>query len=447
MVECVGHRERVLLRHDRLRQRCKRDSSVPYRVLPDFRQSRLAAPRYDDPCRGTRLAVLQSYMATATETTQTRTAAAIPPQVRPIAAPRRRRWQYLAAILVVGATAFAAARVLPRLTATPPQPVVTASGRIEGREVTLAAKDIQARVKRLLVDEGDTVKRGQLLAELEANSLEARIASLEAAVASIDAQIRQASIDVGLTAKNIDASIAAAEAAVSSARARVTRATAIHANATADQQRAIRLFNDNVISRHELDQLEMTVRTSEADVDAADKDLARTQADLRLARASKDTIGLKQQHVRALQASRRAATGQLAEVRANLAECQVVAPTDGTILSRPVEVGDVVSPGSPVFVMVDMSRLYVKVYVPEPDIPKLKLGDPAEIVVDAFPHRRFAARVSKIHEQAEFTPKNVETAEERLKLVFGVELTFVNPDRLLKPGMPADCIIHWTTTE
>ena len=126
-----------------------------------------------------------------------------------------------------------------------------------------------------------------------------------------------------------------------------------------------------------------------------------------------------------------------------LAERQIVAPTDGTILSRPVEVGDVVSPGSAVFRMVDMGRLYVKVYIPEPDIGKLRLGDPAEIAVDAFPNRRFAARISKIPDEAEFTPKNVETAEERLKLVFGVELTFITPDDVLKPGMPADCVIHW----
>jgi HlyD family secretion protein len=103
----------------------------------------------------------------------------------------------------------------------------------------------------------------------------------------------------------------------------------------------------------------------------------------------------------------------------------------------------VVSPGSPIFVMVDMSRLYLKVYIPEPDIPKLKLGDEAEIQVDAFPGRTFRARISKIYDQAEFTPKNVETKEERVKLVFGVELAFVSGEGVLKPGMPADCVIRW----
>jgi HlyD family secretion protein len=89
---------------------------------------------------------------------------------------------------------------------------------------------------------------------------------------------------------------------------------------------------------------------------------------------------------------------QIAEVDANLAERKIVAPSDGTILSRPVEVGNVVSAGSPVFVMVDMNWLYVKVYIPEPDIPKIKLGDPADVSVDAFPGRTFPARVTKIYQ-------------------------------------------------
>jgi HlyD family secretion protein len=93
-----------------------------------------------------------------------------------------------------------------------------------------------------------------------------------------------------------------------------------------------------------------------------------------------------------------------------------------------------------------MNRLYLKVYIPEPEIPKLKLGQPAEINVDAFPGRTFAARITKIYDQAEFTPKNVETKEERVKMVFGVELGLDNPERLLKPGMPADCRIRWNNS-
>jgi HlyD family secretion protein len=361
--------------------------------------------------------------------------------------PRRKHLLPAFIVLALVVAAFALARAWPTLFSNPPAYVVRASGRIEGREATLAAKTIQGRVKRLLADEGQTVTKGQLLAELDAAQVEAQVAAAHAAVANLDAQVRQASLDVAYTAKNSDASIAAADAAVSSAQAHVVRANAIVVNAASAYERANALFNGGAISKQELDAAEMTLRTSRADVTAAEKDVTRVEANLALAKASSDTIALKRQQLQALQESRRSAAARLEEARANLAERLIIAPENGTIVSRPVEVGDVVSPGSPIFQVVDMSKLYVKVYIAEPDIAKLRLGDSAEVFVDAFPGRSFAAQISKISDQAEFTPKNVETAEERLKLVFGVELGLSNPDGVLKPGMPADTVIQWKTTE
>jgi multidrug resistance efflux pump len=334
-------------------------------------------------------------------------------------------------------------KILPRLFHKAPQDVIVASGRIEGREVTLAPKEIQGRIKSLWVDEGYKVKKGQLLAELESDQLEAQLATAQANVANLDAQIQQATVDVSYTTKNTSAALAAAEAAVASAQAHLAHSQAVLADTSAEYQRAQDLYDGGVVSRSALDLATMNFHTSQADVEASEKDLKQAEANLKVAQAAKDTVALKTQVLRALRASRHAAAAQLAVAQANLAERNIYAPTDGTILARPVEVGDVVVPGSPIFVMVDMSRLYVKVYIPEPDIPKIKLGDLAEVNVDAFPGRKFDARVTKVYEQAEFTPKNVETKEERVKLVFGVELTFVNPEGLLKPGMPADAAIHW----
>jgi HlyD family secretion protein len=359
--------------------------------------------------------------------------------------PSRKRLLAALVILVLALAAFAVVRAWPGLFSQPISQVVRASGRIEGREVTLAAKTIQGRVKRLLADEGQTVTKGQLLAELDAAQLDAQVAAAAASVTNLDAQIRQASLDVAYTAKNADASIAAADAALSSVRAHVVRANAILVNATAAYERTKALFNDGAISKQDLDAAEMALHTSRADVAAADKDVVRAEANLALAHASTDTIGLKRQQFHALEGSRLSAVARLSEAQANLAERLITAPENGTIVSRPTEVGDVVSPGSPIFQVVDMTRLYVKVYVPEPDIAKLRLGDAAEVFVDAFPGRGFAARISKIYDQAEFTPKNVETADERVKLVFGIELALRNTDGVLKPGMPADCAIHWTS--
>jgi multidrug resistance efflux pump len=359
--------------------------------------------------------------------------------------PRTLIFRVLALGIVAGVVAGLSIWVLPGLIKQTAPNVIQASGRIEGREVTLAPKEIQGRVKRLLVDEGFKVQKGQLLAELESQQLDARFATLDANVANVDAQVKQASIDIGFTIKNSDASIAAAEAVVSAVAARLSRSEAVLENNKAEYDRQTTLFREGVISKSALDQATMNYQTSLADADAAQKDLRQATANLALAQASKDTIELKQQQLHALQEVRRGAAAQLREAQANIEEREIRAPIDGTILSRTVEVGDVVNPGSPVFVMVDMSRLYLKVYVPEPDIPKLKLGDLAQITVDAFPGRTFPARITKIYDQAEFTPKNVETKEERVKLVFGVELTFVQADAAIKPGMPADCTVQLET--
>ena len=345
--------------------------------------------------------------------------------------------------LALATIAILAIWVVPSLIPEPPADLVQASGRIEGREVTLAAKEIQGRVKNLLVDEGHKVRKKQLLAELESQQLDARFQIFAANLAQIDAQIEQASIEVELTTKTSAASIAAAEAVLSATTARLQRSRAVLANHEAEYKRLADLFRQGIISRSLLDHATMNHQTSAADVDAAEKDLAHARASLVMADTSRDMIEVKRHQLHSLRELRRAAEAQLAEAQANIEERMIYAPVDGTILSRTVEVGDVANPGSPIFVMVDMSRLYLKVYVPEPDIPKLKLGDPADVTVDAFPGRTFPARITKIYEEAEFTPKNVETREERVKLVFGVELGFVDPDPVLKPGMPADCIIRW----
>ncbi|HEY7187565.1 MAG TPA: biotin/lipoyl-binding protein [Vicinamibacterales bacterium] len=151
------------------------------------------------------------------------------------------------------AAAIALAFAWPTLFSPPTGQSVRASGRIEGREMTLAAKTIQARVKRLLVDEGDTVAKGQLLAELDATQVEAQVAAAGASVANLDAQVRQAALDVAYTTKNSNATITASDAAVSSAQANL-----VLARASADTVE---------LKRQQLRALEETRRTASARLD------------------------------------------------------------------------------------------------------------------------------------------------------------------------------------
>ncbi|GER92893.1 secretion protein HlyD [hot springs metagenome] len=343
------------------------------------------------------------------------------------------------ALVVIASVAwFIRGKLLEKI----PEGLIIASGRIEGREVTISPK-IQGRLKSLLVDEGETVKKGQLLAEIVSDQLDARYANARENAALLKAQVEQAASDLSFTEQNTSASISAAEAAVNAARAQLQKAQSVFGKAKNDYERYSSLFQEQLISASAYDLAKMQYETGIADVSAAEKELKRAEANLKSALASKELVEVKKKQLKSAEANYRAALARLEEAYADLKETKIYSPSNGTILSRPVENGEVVNPGTPLYVMVDMDRLYVKVYVPEPDIGKLKLGNEARIYVDAFPQKTFNARITKIYEQAEFTPKAVETREERVKLVFGVELSVENPEGIVKPGMPADAVIRW----
>jgi HlyD family secretion protein len=135
------------------------------------------------------------------------------------------------------------------------------------------------------------------------------------------------------------------------------------------------------------------------------------------------------------------------EAESVLSDLTLVAPIDGVITTRVRDKGEVVSAGSPVFDVVNLDRLYLKVYVPESQIGMLRLSLPARIYTDAFPDKPFPAVARYIASRAEFTPKEVQTPDERVKLVYAVKLYLdENPDHCLTPGLPADAVIRWQDT-
>ncbi len=274
-----------------------------------------------------------------------------------------------------------------------PDGLIILSGRIEGRQISVSPK-VQGRIIKLLRDEGDKVRKQELLCEIDSDQITARYRS----------QLENSE---------------AAFFSVAQAKANLGRAKASFEKSKADYDRYSHLLQEELVSKSEFDRIKMQYESSLAEVEAALKVIAQAEANHR---ASKE---------------------KLREILSELNETKIYAPSDGVILTRPVEIGEVVNPGSVLYVIVDPNRLYVKVYVPEPDIGKLKLGAPARIYIDAYPDKFFNGRVTKIYEQAEFTPKNVETKEERVKLVFGVEVSVENPEGILKPGMPADVVIKW----
>jgi HlyD family secretion protein len=145
-----------------------------------------------------------------------------------------------------------------------------------------------------------------------------------------------------------------------------------------------------------------------------------------------------------VQARVRQAQAEVAERRSIWRDLSLLAPASGTVTLRLREAGEVVAAGTPVLEIVNLDRLFVKIFVPENQIGKIRLGLPARVYVDAFPDEPFPARVSTIASTAEFTPKEVQTRDERVKLVYSVKLALTqNPGHRLTPGMPADAVIRW----
>ncbi len=274
-----------------------------------------------------------------------------------------------------------------------PEGILEGYGRIEGTEVTVSSK-VAGRLTTLAVTEGDRVEPGALIAELLAEEIEARLAQAEGRLRAAEQRVKQVSARIGTLEHHA-------------------------ATARADHQRNQTLARGGAISQQQLDASENAVR-------AAEGELAATRELLGVARAE------------AAEAS--AARN---EAQAASAETRITAPVGGTVVTKAAEAGELVFPGKPLVVLVDLTRPYLRVYLPERDIGKVKLGDPARVYVDSFPGRPFEATVTEVANKAEFTPKDVHMPDERVTLVYSVKLEIKNPEGILKPGMPADALIRW----
>jgi membrane fusion protein YbhG len=116
----------------------------------------------------------------------------------------------------------------------------------------------------------------------------------------------------------------------------------------------------------------------------------------------------------------------------------IYSPVEGLVLRKNLEVGEMANPGVPILTLMKPSEIWLRAYVPEEEVGRIKLGDPALVTVDAYPARRFPGRITEIASGAEFTPRNVQTKKERVNLVFRIKIGLDNPEGILKPGMPAD---------
>ena len=267
------------------------------------------------------------------------------------------------------------------------------------------------------VNEGDTVRRGDLIAELDKREAQARLRQSVAAVET--ARSKFGDLRSGYRSEEIG-----------EAEAQAAQFRANWKNQKDEAERSQRLFDGGAISRQRLDR----------DVTAAEmagSQLSAAQKKVELLRG-----GFREKSIAAAASQLKEAEASMEAVKVIVSNHELISPMDGVVSKVFAEPGEMVAMGKPILTLTSLSRPRVKVYIPEYRIGRVMLGQKAEIVVDSFPDKKFPATVTYISPEAEFTPKTVQTAEERVKLVFAIEVTAETTEGLLKPGMPADVTIE-----
>ncbi|HET8578853.1 MAG TPA: efflux RND transporter periplasmic adaptor subunit [Methylomirabilota bacterium] len=295
------------------------------------------------------------------------------------------------------------------------RPLVSVTGTIEALQVDVSAK-IASRIVARPVKEGDRVTAGQVLARLDDAELVADVRRQEAAVRTAQATLRD--LRAGPRQEEIE-----------DARAALQSAEATRWMTERDFRRAEELSRKALIATQEVDKARQAY-----DVAAAQERSARQRLNLLLAGSRPDQIeAARHQLAQAEQA--------LAIARSRLKEMVILSPLDGLVLRKNLEVGEMANPGVSILTLMDPKQIWVRAYVPEEEIGRIKIGDAARVAVDAYPGRAFAGHIIEIAAEAEFTPKNVQTKKERVNLVFRIKIALDNPEGILKPGMPADADI------
>lgn len=326
---------------------------------------------------------------------------------------------------------------------TLPDGLIQANGRIEGDHVTIASK-FPGRVVELSAREGDTVVKDQRLVRLDDVQTRARVEQARRLVDMLEAQVQAAHASLAVLNLEVPLAIEAAQAKVDSAAAALEKTNAVEQEARRDLARMRALLPEQAVSHQLVEQTEARWRAAASDRASAKGTVAQTRKELAQAELGWRRIQTKEKEVAAMEQQRDQAEAALAEAESILSDLAITAPTNGTITTRMIDVGEVVSAGTPLLELVDLDRLYLQVFVPEVQIGKLRHGLPAQIYTDAFPERPYDATVRYISSKAEFTPKEVQTRDERVKLIYAVRLYLAeNPEHRLTPGLPADAIIRW----
>lgn len=293
---------------------------------------------------------------------------------------------------------------------------IEASGTLEATEVKVGAK-VPGQIETIRVQEGSEVKTGDTLVILDRSTLSLQWKQAQAGFEVADAQYRL--LLNGARSEDLQV-----------AEEALKQAGATFKSSSDDYARMKQLLATNTVTQKQFDDAESRFTITKAQLSSAEQNLGK----LRKFARPEDL------------AAARARSGQ-AKATADLlakqfSDAVIIAPVAGTVTHKPFEEGELVGAGSVIATISRLDKMDLMIYVNETELGRVKLGGSADVSIDAYPQRVFPGKVIYISPIAEFTPKNVQTKEDRTKLVFGVKLEVGNQERVLKSGMPADAVVR-----
>jgi HlyD family secretion protein len=375
--------------------------------------------------------------------------------------------KFLKAILALVILSIAGTAVWYFLIRKPsaPKNLIKLSGRIEGDDTTVASK-ISGRIQEIKVREGDVVKAGQVIALIDDEQVrareqqeqsmvlqaEARVLGAQQQIAVLNAQLEESNIGVEQARVDAQGRVSQAEAQVAHAEAELAKAEADYGQARYDEQRYTKLAIDGDVPERTGRQASTAAEAQAAAVRAARKQVDVARGTLTMAKANLSNAAMRtsqatavrkqilqaQSEIVAAQAEAEHARAKLVEAQADRKDLEVVAPIDGTVATRSAEPGEVVSAGTTLVTLVDLNAVYLRGFIPEGEIGRVRTGQTARVYLDSAPQRPLEAVVTRIDPEASFTPENTYFKDDRVKQVVGVKLQLKSPGGYAKPGMPAD---------
>ena len=321
------------------------------------------------------------------------------------------------------------------------------SGRVEASEIELAAR-VPGRLERVLIEDGTVTKKGDAVAIMEDKELQSKRREILNKIEELNEKIHAAELDLDYTSDSTNHSIDEARKTLAVLDARLKQAEAKKENAEKEIKRYSNLLEHDVISKQRYDNVKLTYELSQEEVNVALKEVEKAKLLLIKAEDSKKLVRAKEKELLALRKS----TGQLKEslqqVEINIGYTTINAPSDGIILKKVSEPGEILPLGGVIGVMINPDDIYIKTYVPEKYIGMININMQTDVFTDAYPDKPFNGYVCYISDRAEFTPKEVQSYEERVKQVFAIKICFSqkgrsppkgkSPYEVFKKGMPVD---------